>query len=107
MKALFLSYAIAPRSLQGYTAAVTFLLLAMLFGSLFFAGREFLFFRMTKEALHRTNGLLWAAGSAMALFTLLFVLLRRPWLMGMVLIIGSALVYSTVGDGVRNQLKRY
>ena len=107
MKALFLSYAIAAGNLEGYTAAVTFLLLAMLFGGVFFAGREFQFFHLTEERFHRTNGLLWTAGAALALFTLLFVLLRKSWLMGIVFVIGIMLVYSTVGDGVRDQLKKY
>ena len=107
MNVLFLSYVMTPRSLSGYTAAVIFLLLGLTFGGLLLAGREFSYYRFSDDKLHRTNGLLWLSGAGMSLFTLLFVLMRRGWLMGVVFLIGGILVSFTVGDGVRDQLRHY
>ena len=98
---------LSSSDLAGYTAAVTFLLLGLLFFSLFLAARDFQLFRESREQIHCKNALLWCAGAGMDLFTLLFVLMRKGWFMGMVLLIGVTLVYSTVGDGVRDQLKNY
>ena len=93
-------------NLGSYTAAVTIVLLALMFFCLILMAKDAQLYRTSGEKVHRTNALLWSAGAAMSLFTLLFVLMRRGWLMGVVFLIGIILVYSTVGDGVRNQLTR-
>lgn len=107
MKTLLLSAAMPSGSLSGYTAAVTFLLLGLMFYSLFLGAKDLQLYCRYREPPLRNNGLIWIAGAAMNLFTLLFVLMRRGWLMGVVLLIGFVLLYSTVGDGVREQLKKY
>lgn len=107
MKSLMLAGTLSVSASGGYTAAVTFVLLAMLFCSLLLMGRDLSLYRETREKILKTNALLWGCGAAMSLGTLLFILLRKGWLMGLVFLVGLTVVYRSVGLGIRDQLRNY
>ena len=107
MKSPVLTLSMSSADLSGYTAAVTIFLLAGMFCCLLLMGRDFSRYRESREAADRVNALLWAAGAAMALFSLLFILTENGLFLGLVTFVGFAVVYSSVGNGIRNQLNRY
>lgn len=104
MEALFLTY--VPVS-GDYTAAVTFILLALTFGGMILAGKEFQTFQFTDDKAHRVNGFLWCAAAAMAFFTLVFLLNGALWILGAAFILAIFLVFTAIADRMKDRIQRY
>ena len=102
----FLTFTMSGTMLGTYGLVVVGALLALTALCAYPGLRDLHIYRITREKANRTNAILWLSGSAMCLFTMLFILLRKGWLLAVVFVIGLSVMYFSVGNGIRSQLTR-
>ena len=88
------------------TAALTFILLALTFGGMILAGKEFQTYKFTGRKAHRLNSLLFSLAAAVAFFSLVFLMNGAMWILGAALIMIIFMTCTTIADQMKDRMQR-